>query len=210
MVTSAMPRDRRAVEPLKMTSAISPPRRLLALCSPRIQRTASTMLDLPEPLGPTMAVTPSPNSKVVLSAKLLKPTRSRRLSMQPPRGGGAYQDSKWTGGRLDKLWAAVKWLWAASADQSQRKSKRKIRSRKRSKSKSKRKSRNSKRGQVRSFSCSFSCSYSCSYSYSLSFSYSLLALRPHAAAAAVGQPQILLHQEHLLLQLRMLLVAAGV
>src|SRR5580704_17597419 len=86
MVTSAMPRLRRDVEPLKITSAISPPRRLLALCSPRIQRTASTMLDLPEPLGPTIAVTPSPKSNVVLSAKLLKPINSRRFSMQPPWG----------------------------------------------------------------------------------------------------------------------------
>src|SRR6516162_6866134 len=94
MVTSANPRLRRDEEPLKMTSAISPPRKLLADCSPRIQRTASTTLDLPEPFGPTMAVTPSPKSKVVLSAKLLKPTSSRRLSMRVPRGGVAYQDSK--------------------------------------------------------------------------------------------------------------------
>src|SRR5262249_43838012 len=85
MVTSAMPKLRREVEPLKMTSAISPPRRLLALCSPRIQRTASTMLLLPEPLGPTIAVMPSPKVKLVLSAKLLNPIRSSRLSMQPPR-----------------------------------------------------------------------------------------------------------------------------
>src|SRR5262249_29182341 len=84
-VTSAMPKLRREVEPLKMTSAISPPRRLLALCSPRIQRTASTMLLLPEPLGPTIAVMPSPKVKLVLSAKLLNPIRSSRLSMQPPR-----------------------------------------------------------------------------------------------------------------------------
>ena len=82
-MTSARPRLRRDVEPLKMTSAISPPRRLLALCSPRIQRTASTMLLLPEPLGPTMAVMPAGKSNCVLSAKLLKPTSSRRLSMGP-------------------------------------------------------------------------------------------------------------------------------
>src|SRR5438132_12103447 len=42
IVTSARPRLRRVVEPLKITSAISPPRRLLALCSPSTQRTAST------------------------------------------------------------------------------------------------------------------------------------------------------------------------
>src|SRR6476620_9375934 len=86
IVTSARPRLRREVEPLKMTSAISPPRSVLADCSPRIQRTASTMLLLPEPLGPTTAVMPSPKVKVVLSAKLLNPIKSRRLSIRPPQG----------------------------------------------------------------------------------------------------------------------------
>src|SRR5262249_48183595 len=62
-----------------------PPRRLLALCSPRIQRTASTMFDFPDPFGPTMAVMPDAKSSCVLSAKLLKPTSSRRLSMQLSR-----------------------------------------------------------------------------------------------------------------------------
>src|SRR5919202_984989 len=85
MVTSAMPKLRRVVDPLKMTSAISPPRKLLALCSPRIQRTASTMLLFPDPLGPTIAVMPSPKENSVLSAKLLKPASSRRLSMPPPQ-----------------------------------------------------------------------------------------------------------------------------
>src|SRR5262249_42015300 len=75
---------RRVVEPLKMTSAISPPRKLLALCSPSTQRTASTMLLLPLPLGPTMAVMPAAKSNWVLSAKLLKPTSSKRLSIQSP------------------------------------------------------------------------------------------------------------------------------
>src|SRR5882757_855182 len=84
MVTSAMPRLRREVDPLKMTSAISPPRRLLALCSPSTQRTASTMLLLPLPLGPTTAVIPEEKSNCVLSAKLLNPTSSSRLSMQHP------------------------------------------------------------------------------------------------------------------------------
>src|SRR5262249_14508126 len=68
-----------------MTSAISPPRRLLADCSPSTQRTASTTLDLPLPLGPTTAVTPGGNSKTVLSAKLLKPTNSSRFSMAAPK-----------------------------------------------------------------------------------------------------------------------------
>src|SRR5262245_26740826 len=67
-----------------MTSVISPPRRLLALCSPRTQRTASTTLDLPEPLGPTTAVMPGGKSKAVLSANDLNPTSSRRLSIDSP------------------------------------------------------------------------------------------------------------------------------
>src|SRR5437868_5969292 len=77
-----------------MTSAISPPRRLLADCSPSTQRTASTTLDLPLPLGPTTAVTPGGNSKTVLSAKLLKPTNSRRLSMDHPKDRGQRTEDR--------------------------------------------------------------------------------------------------------------------
>ena len=40
-----------------MTSSIFSPRSARALCSPRAQATASLMLDLPHPLGPTTAVT---------------------------------------------------------------------------------------------------------------------------------------------------------
>ena len=39
-----------------MTSSIALPRRCLADCSPMHQRMASTMFDLPQPLGPTTAV----------------------------------------------------------------------------------------------------------------------------------------------------------
>src|SRR5437870_1410286 len=81
MVTSARPRLRRVVEPLKITSAISPPRRLLALCSPSTQRTASTRLLLPEPLGPTMPVMPAGKVNSVRSAKLLNPASNKHLSM---------------------------------------------------------------------------------------------------------------------------------
>ena len=42
-------------------------------CSPSAQRTASVMLDLPEPLGPTITLTPGPNSSRVRSGKDLKP-----------------------------------------------------------------------------------------------------------------------------------------
>ncbi len=69
-----------------MTSAISLPRRLLTLCSPRTHLIASTMFDLPDPFGPTTTVMPLGNSSRVLSAKLLKPTSSSALSM-----GGFYK-----------------------------------------------------------------------------------------------------------------------
>ena len=42
---------------------------------------ASTMLDFPEPLGPTTTVMPGGNSNRVRSAKLLKPRISRALSI---------------------------------------------------------------------------------------------------------------------------------
>src|SRR5438477_297756 len=74
--TSAKLSGLRESVPLKITSAISPPRSDLADCSPSTQRTASSRLDLPQPFGPTMAVTPSWKLKVVLSAKDLKPKRS--------------------------------------------------------------------------------------------------------------------------------------
>ncbi len=56
--TSAAAPGFRASLPLKITSSILSPRRLLALCSPRTHVMASATLLLPHPLGPTMAVTP--------------------------------------------------------------------------------------------------------------------------------------------------------
>src|SRR4051794_8145836 len=96
-----MPRLLREEEPLKMTSAISPPRRLLADCSPRIHRTASTTLLLPEPFGPTTPVTPGAKSIRVLSANDLKPTSSRRLSMSI-RGQESGDRSQDANGRKQK------------------------------------------------------------------------------------------------------------
>src|SRR5436190_24124351 len=71
--TSAMPNGLRPSVPLKITSAISPPRSAFADCSPSTQRIASDTFDLPHPLGPTMAVTPGRKFSDVLSAKDLKP-----------------------------------------------------------------------------------------------------------------------------------------
>ena len=58
--TSAIPEGERFFEPWKMTSFISPPRRFLTFCSPSTQAMASATFDLPQPLGPTMAVMPLP------------------------------------------------------------------------------------------------------------------------------------------------------
>src|SRR6185436_15067774 len=68
-----MPTGLRPSVPLKITSAISPPRSALADCSPSTQRIASETFDLPHPLGPTMAATPGWKLSDVLSAKDLNP-----------------------------------------------------------------------------------------------------------------------------------------
>ncbi len=63
----------RAEEPEKMTSVSESPRRRLAELSPMTQRTASMMLDLPQPLGPTTPVMLVGRCSVVGSTKDLKP-----------------------------------------------------------------------------------------------------------------------------------------
>ena len=67
----AMPARGRCSEPAKIRSSVLLARSKLYDCSPNTQRSASAMLDLPEPFGPTMAVIPSENSKVVLATKVL-------------------------------------------------------------------------------------------------------------------------------------------
>ena len=76
--TSARPSGGRPEVPAKMTSSILPPRSDLAPCSPITQARASTTLDLPEPLGPTMHVIPGSSCRVVADANDLNP-RSVRL-----------------------------------------------------------------------------------------------------------------------------------
>src|SRR5215469_6836115 len=86
-VTSARPMGGRFVVPLKIQSAMRSARRDLWLCSPRTQLIASTTLDLPQPLGPTMQVVPVPlKVTTVLSQNDLKPTIStlRSLSKVSP------------------------------------------------------------------------------------------------------------------------------
>jgi hypothetical protein len=78
--TSAVPVGLRASLPLKMTSSIFSPRRLRALCSPSTHVMASATLLFPQPLGPTMAVTPRSKASSDRSEKDLKPAISRRSS----------------------------------------------------------------------------------------------------------------------------------
>src|SRR3954466_892984 len=77
--TSARPSGGRPDVPAKMTSSILPPRSDLAPCSPITQASASTTLDLPEPLGPTMQVIPGSSWRVVAEANDLNPRRVRLL-----------------------------------------------------------------------------------------------------------------------------------
>ncbi len=77
--TCARPSGGRPEVPAKITSSILPPRSVLAPCSPMTQASASTTLDLPEPLGPTTAVTPGSNSNVVAEANDLNPRTVRLL-----------------------------------------------------------------------------------------------------------------------------------
>ena len=59
--------------PLKMQSAIRSARRDLWLCSPSTQEMASTMFDLPHPLGPMMQLRPvPPNVRLRLFTKGLE------------------------------------------------------------------------------------------------------------------------------------------
>src|SRR5438270_9252867 len=65
--------------PAKIRSSAVRQRTWRTFCSPSAQRTASARLDLPEPLGPTTAVTPLSKSSTVRGAKVLKPCSSSRL-----------------------------------------------------------------------------------------------------------------------------------
>src|SRR5690625_912671 len=64
--TSALPSAFFLAVPLKMTFDMLEDRRRVGRCSPSTQRIASTILDFPHPLGPTIAVIPLPNETLVL------------------------------------------------------------------------------------------------------------------------------------------------
>src|SRR5947209_6956146 len=77
--TSAIPSGALPCPPEKMISSLFLPRNWRMLCSPSTQRTASATFDFPAPFGPTTAVIPVLNSSEVRTAKLLKPSISKRL-----------------------------------------------------------------------------------------------------------------------------------
>src|SRR5713101_3696564 len=74
-----------------MTSSIFFPRRSRACPEPRTHLMESTILVLPEPFGPTIAVTPPSNRISVWRAKVLKPSRlnERRNKLGHAAGGPA-------------------------------------------------------------------------------------------------------------------------
>ncbi len=123
-----MPSGLRPSVPLKITSAISPPRRALADCSPNTQRMASATFDFPQPLGPTIAVIPRWKFSDVLSAKDLNPKTVRflrymTLDTEPEGAGGVkgkpaapwgklftgYQGLRIKGGCCRLGWGRLAW-----------------------------------------------------------------------------------------------------
>ena len=81
MTTSAMSRAGRLSVPAKITSSISPPRRARADVAPITQRKDSRILDLPQPLGPTMPVRPGSIFKCTGSTKDLNPTTRKSVTL---------------------------------------------------------------------------------------------------------------------------------
>src|SRR5438270_2615262 len=71
--TSACAPAWRPGAPPKMTSCIDWPRTATGDCSPSAHSTASVTFDLPEPFGPTITLTPGPNSSLVRSGNDLNP-----------------------------------------------------------------------------------------------------------------------------------------
>src|SRR5690554_3333955 len=98
----ACPTGLRPLEPLKMTSVMFSPRRFLAEDSPITQRTASMMLDFPQPLGPTTAHRLLGKLTVVGSTKDLKPASLMHFSRIFPGRSCIHSWSYGTNCRLQK------------------------------------------------------------------------------------------------------------
>src|SRR5262252_9214579 len=80
-----MLRDGRLALPAKITSSISEPRTEVGRVSPITQRRASKRFDLPQPLGPTIAVSPGSMKSSVGSMNDLNPESLSRVNFK----GGA-------------------------------------------------------------------------------------------------------------------------
>jgi hypothetical protein len=76
METSATFNGLRDFVPLKITSSILSDRSVVGRCSPNTQRIASTTFVLPQPFGPTIAVSPWSNDRFTFWANDLKPNIS--------------------------------------------------------------------------------------------------------------------------------------
>ena len=74
-----MPTEDLPLDPAKMTSSIPLPRSCLGLCSPMTHLMASTILLLPQPLGPTTPLIPLGKGIIVFSGNDLNPFSSNRL-----------------------------------------------------------------------------------------------------------------------------------
>src|SRR4051812_15194944 len=93
-----MPVGLRSRVPAKITSSMRDPRSVLADCSPSTHEIASEMFDLPHPLGPMIAATPSPwNFSSVRSQNDLNPRiwsffslSNVLLLLQPAKGAEAH------------------------------------------------------------------------------------------------------------------------
>ena len=91
--TSAWLRAGRVPEPAKITSSMPPARMALAEVAPMTQRSASSRLDLPQPLGPTMPVRPGLDAELGrldegLEAREAKPLELHGRRRPPLRGAG--------------------------------------------------------------------------------------------------------------------------
>ena len=95
----AWPTGLRLAEPLKMTSLMVSPRKLRAELSPITQRTASMMLDLPQPLGPTMPIRLLGKYRTVGSTNDLNPTSLILLSRMGVVAASVPVQARRTSGR---------------------------------------------------------------------------------------------------------------
>src|SRR5215469_6592930 len=87
-----MLRAGRAPLPAKMTSSMSEPRSEVGRVSPMTQRSASNRFDLPQPFGPTIAVSPCSIWNSVGSTKDLNPESRSRVNF---KGRAPPQRRKW-------------------------------------------------------------------------------------------------------------------